>query len=102
MIKPEYTIDLLNKGVPIEIPKGFHLFNIWSEGYAATGESGTATKFANEKRLDGKWAGRNFKEACQVAMKIIDPTNRFYNVKTNSYWACSLFDNRSDASKSFG
>jgi len=73
---------------------------IWSEGYRATGEEGTATilgtgygKTFNEAVLD--WKAKNPEEAEKYLT---------YNKTrdTFSYWACRLFDNEADARKSFG
>lgn len=94
-------------------------YEIWSEGYAATGERCPA-------HLYGKSKGKNFIEACQNFTYPKDIVRGFdgliivnkgskLNLDTNadgtlrksrtgnpSIWACALFDNESDARKSFG
>lgn len=84
-------------------------FDIWMEGYAATGEHGTAT-------LVGKGTGETFDEAVRDYMSktpnhgIEEVTRNRYsseenynNRKSNWHiWACRLFDNEADARKSFG
>lgn len=88
-------------------------WEIWMEGYAATGESDTA-------RLVAKIRARSFKEACDIHFfadyleqikksQIENPTKKltymdtiFYDRDMLRYWACRLFDNETDARKSFG
>jgi len=90
-------------------------FEIWMEGYAATGEHSPAN-------LIGKSKGKTFEEACdnfrysedilgwnkEVIVKKGSPlgldknpdgTNRY---NRPSIWACRLWDNEADARKSFG
>jgi hypothetical protein len=83
-------------------------FEIWVEGYRATGEEGSATFL-------GKFPGNTFDEAVEN-YKIAHPgtvdTREAYAprnedgvmpiVKIHSIWACRLFDNEADARKSFG
>lgn len=66
-------------------------FEVWSEGYAATGEHGAAS-------LQGVVSASSFKEACDLLFK----GNNLYDPKTMRLWGCKLFDNQSDAIKSFG
>lgn len=84
-------------------------FEIWAEGYVATGEHGTAT-------LVGKGTGETFDEAVRDYMsktpnhgieeytKAFRVTEEQYkNLKSNwCIWGCRLFDNEADARKSFG
>ena len=84
-------------------------FEIWAEGYAASGESGTA-------QMVGKGLGSTFDEAVKDYMSKnpnhgIEENSRnryitedaYKNRRSNwSIWACCLFDNESDARKSFG
>jgi len=85
-------------------------YEIWIEGYAATGESSGASYI-------GKATGNNFEEACKnfrypdniysyLGDKIIinqgEPLKLDENRKYPSIWACRLYDNESDARKSFG
>lgn len=70
-------------------------FEIWIEGYAATGEHGIAQHL-------GTYQGETFPEACQAAMKDKEWDMEYYNPANNSYWACRFYDNEPDARKSFG
>jgi hypothetical protein len=95
-------------------------FEIWSEGYAATGEHSPAY-------YHGKAFGETFEDACrnfrqpediprQWCMPNEDPilikkgTPLNLDLKEDgsfryphpSIWACRLFDNEADARKSFG
>ena len=66
------------------------IFEIWSEGYVITGGSGRAL-------FHGKIKATSFKEACD----ILFDDDKFYNPKNLTYWGCKLFDNETDARKSF-
>lgn len=71
-------------------------FEVWSEGYAATGEHGTA-------QFLGKYKGIDFKDACMKMM--LDQKweiDKFYSEKYNTYWGCKFYDNEKDARKHFG
>ena len=84
-------------------------FEIWIEGYAATGEHAGAS-------LVGKGNGETFDEAVLDYMSKntnhgIEENGRnrymsdeaYKNRRSNwNIWACSLFDNEADARKSFG
>lgn len=85
-------------------------FEIWMEGYRATGESGTAT-------YEGKWEGETFDDAVKkyVFVKdlghLYDKGSRFLPRDENGImkeevahriWGCRLFNNEADARKSFG
>lgn len=95
-------------------------FEIWMEGYAATGESSGA-------QLIGKAMGNTFIEACENFRYPLDrlgfdeqhisemagkPLGMDRNAdgtlrmsadgKHPMCWACLLFDNEADARKSFG
>ena len=94
-------------------------YEIWSEGYAATGERGTAHYY-------GKAMGETFEEACKnfrypediwapsftpgpnLGRKIVVQKGETLKLDEGghypypSIWACRLFDNEADARKSFG
>lgn len=84
-------------------------FEIWMEGYSATGEQSTA-------QMIGKGFGCTFDEAVRDYMSknpghgIRENTRGMYmseeyyqNRRSNwNIWACNLFDNEADARKSFG
>lgn len=71
-------------------------FEIWMEGYTATGEHETA-------QMIGKGTGSTFDEAVKDYMSK-NPKNGIEENGRSSWsiWACSLFDNEADARKSFG
>ena len=71
------------------------IFDIWSEGYSATSEHGTA-------QFLGTYSAPTFKEACKIALKDKEWDMKYYNENRNTYWACRFFDNEVDARKSFG
>lgn len=87
-------------------------YEVWCEGYAATGERGSAY-------LVGKCFARNFAQACDIVMckshlKWIDEVNNplykeynppqkwDYDPKRLTYWGCRLFWSKELAMKSFG
>jgi hypothetical protein len=98
------------KPTPVELKE----YEVWSEGYMATGESGGAT-------LHGKVMARSFREACNILMckhylewvtKMQDTnytgqrdnpdSGMSYDPSHLTVWGCRLFDNEVDARKSFG
>ena len=70
-------------------------FDIWSEGFRATGDSGDATH-------RGRAQGKTFREACERFADTHPEFKKCYNQEANTYWGCRLFDNESDARRSFG
>jgi hypothetical protein len=70
-------------------------YDIWMEGYAISGNSSGAS-------FVGTIEAESFQEACENWYKKEDPENKYYNSERNTYWGCSLFDNQTDAIKSFG
>ena len=87
-------------------------YEVWSEGYAATGEMSDAT-------LYGKVFARNFAQACDIVMcnkhlKYINECNKpdykeycppskwCYDPNKLTDWACALYWSEELARKSFG
>ena len=69
-------------------------FEIWSEGYWATGDKDSAG-------YHGEWEGETFADACEAwASNIQHP--EYFNKSRLTYWGCRLFDNEIDARKTFG
>jgi hypothetical protein len=71
------------------------LYEVWAEGYAATGEHGTASYV-------GSVEASSFEEACRL---LHDPAGYGALGEVGgrpAYWGCRLFDNEADARKSFG
>ena len=75
------------------------IYEIWMEGYAATGESGTA-------QYVGSIKAKSFKDACIKFSKtkegIEKQWDEFFDSQELSHWGCRLFDNEMDARKAFG
>jgi hypothetical protein len=72
-------------------------FQLWIEGYMATGESGKAQYL-------GEFEAETLKDAV-IAYKntLTDPYSiKCVNIERLSYWGCKFYDNESDARKSYG
>lgn len=71
-------------------------YEVWIEGYAATGEHGAA-------KLVGVVDAESFEQACEL---LHNPKWGEYTPPTDDrppmYWACRLFDNEADARESYG
>jgi len=67
-------------------------YEIWSEGYQATGDSSGAC-------FHGKVLATSFKEAC---IKHFGINNIYFDEDRLSFWGCKLFDNEIEARKNFG
>jgi hypothetical protein len=73
-------------------------FEIWSEGYSATGQSATATRL-------GTVFAKDFDTAVKLlAQRLGFSEHLFRNDTTGqwTYWGCKLFDNESAARIAFG
>ncbi len=83
-----------NKQVPFDPESGLseQKWEIWAEGYRATGESSRA------QRVGEAW-GITFKQACQ---RFYAETDDNYDPNRNTYWGCRLFPSEAEARKSFG
>lgn len=107
---PTYEITPIEFHLPeVRKPSGKPgMIQVWSEGYAATGESATAS-FMGEVEAD------SFDEACIKVCgdrldKNDDGTYRrisYYGEKAGQIgpyciWACALYDNEADARGGFG
>ena len=66
-------------------------WEIWSEGYAATGERGLAM-------IHGMIRAETFQKACDEFFK----NDRTYRPQDLTVWGCRLFDNEKAARRSFG
>ena len=71
------------------------IYEIWSEGYRATGESARAM-------CHGTAEGQTFQRACEHFALENPEFSRYFNRVQLTYWGCRLFDNSVDARKSFG
>lgn len=79
--------------VPVRLPL-FRFFEIWMEGYRVTGNESDA-------QYKGSWPGNTFADACETWAKSTESPNLF-DRGALTYWGCRLFDNETDARKSFG
>ena len=73
-------------------------YEVWMEGYCATGQSAT-------HEFIGKEEANNFKKACKIAMRkwaSKEDYETYYDEDNMTFWGCRLFDNESDAARGFG
>ena len=92
--------------------KEFKLWEIWAEGYIATGERGTAVKLGeywansfdeavemwNEQNFTSKTKCERYTPSC-----FVHGEKGFANRRSNwKYWGCALFDTEAEARLSFG
>ena len=68
-------------------------YEVWIEGFAATGQHGQA-------RLAAVVEGVTFKVAVTSYMEGI--RFKFFDAKNMTYWGCHICDNEVDARRSFG
>ncbi len=71
------------------------LHEVWSEGFAATGQSGTATCY-------GRFPGETFRDAVIAWRTTLGNDAEFVELERLSFWCCRLFDNEAQARESFG
>ena len=71
-------------------------FDVWLEGYAATGEHGTAQCLQREVMVD------TFPEACRLALGNKGWDMSYYSAGPNTYWGCRFYPTEAEARKSFG
>ena len=69
-------------------------WQIWAGGYSATGGAGKATLLTKQKAESFLSAIEKWKTVAQ-SPQLINPDNL-------TYWGCRLFDNETEARKSFG
>ena len=69
-------------------------YEVWMEGYRATGESAP-------HRFIGKAEAETFKDACYIAVKnwcsSEEDFKKYYNSENQSFWGCRCFDNERDS-----
>ena len=69
-------------------------FEIWQEGYRATGNQASARKL-------GEADGDDFKAAC-IEFALENPEwAKHFDSERMTHWGCRLFDNEADARKAF-
>ena len=67
------------------------IYEIWSEGYRATGNESGAN-------FHGLQEANSFQEACDKFFG----TDKYYDKKLLKYWSCRLYDNEENARKLWG
>lgn len=70
-------------------------WEIWSEGYRATGESSKAFKL-------GEGIGETFHEACIDLANRSKYFNTFFNEEQLTHWACRLYATEWQAREVYG
>jgi hypothetical protein len=70
-------------------------FEVWMEGYQASGNSAKARKI-------GETEAESFVDACAKLMSVPPWNDGSFNPKGPSYWGCGLYDNEIAARKVFG
>lgn len=73
-------------------------FEIWEEGYLCTGMEGVPAPH----RKVGEADGADFAEACENYAKFNPEWAKLYDPEKQTHWGCRLFDNATDAARSFG
>jgi hypothetical protein len=80
---------------PQPVENDNRVYDIWTEGFRATGQYGTAMLHKSVK------AG-SLKEACLKYAQEDTDFEDYFDPERMTYWGCKIFDNESDARKSFG
>lgn len=68
------------------------IYEIWSTGYVATGESGGPT-------FHGKVEAESFQEACNELASMSYSFDAYYNEENLTFWGCRLYETRKEALK---
>jgi len=71
--------------------------DLWSEGYAATGESSDAIFHGTFKSKDLRDAVIQFRDSLDD-----EGSKNCIDIKRLTFWGCKFYDNESEARKSFG
>lgn len=74
------------------------LYEIWSEGFRVSGETGSKAYKIGEQKAN------SFEEACDLFVKRNPQYKDCYEKRNGvpAYWGCRWFDNEADARKAFG
>jgi hypothetical protein len=71
------------------------MYEVWIEGYAATGQRDRA-------RFLGVYTAENFNDAAEMAARLKLGEMNYFNKAVPSFWGCKFYDNEADARRSFG
>lgn len=74
--------------------EGVKEWDVWMEGYSATGQHSPA-------QFLGTYKATTFREAC-LAHRDTMREPEYFNETDLSIWGCKMFDNEEDARKAFG
>lgn len=80
-------------------------YEIWMEGFTDQGMEGIparASRLNRKHAPDTLWEGETFQDACVKALTELHFEMRHYRYDLNCYWGVGLFDNETDARKSYG
>ena len=83
---------------PVQAPgvaPGERMIEVWCEGFSATGQSGPATFW-------GSTLARDFPEACKKLAVQKPKFKDYFDPEHMTWWGCRLYDNATDARRSFG
>ena len=85
--------------------KDSDIYQVWLEGYAATGESGTAQLLGvahAENFIEA--AKKTWRERCIKGGHDEKYADNYFSIRDGipSIWGCACFDNEADARKRFG
>ena len=72
-------------------------FQLWTEGYQATGSKACATYY-------GEFEAKTFRDAVIKFKATVESEQTRETIDTErlTFWGCKFFDNEEDARKSFG
>jgi len=98
------SVYIFKDGIEVTPKEEQSKYQVWLEGYAATGESGTAMQLNLPNEDCTLWEGGvSFRAACLNALETLKwEIDHYYDYARNTYWGCRFFDNEQDARKTFG
>jgi hypothetical protein len=95
---PESALERLRAEVAKAPPGTEYLvtrYQVWLEGYAATGERGTAQFFGTHR-------ARSFTEAVEYFVEVRKLNPELFDKGRLMYWGCRFYDNERQAREHFG
>lgn len=98
-----HLLVLATSVLPLFTSKQINMkFQLWMEGYAATGERGTAQRLT----IDGQdeFEGDTFMDAYIAYTHLNWPKElpSYVHLDDTVIWGCRIYDNEADARKTFG
>ena len=86
---------LRNPGMTLRLVRRSELYDVWMEGFRATGESATAQHIGSAR-------GTTFEEACRTLLRAGHSLSEHYDSTRNSVWGCRLYPTEMEARRTFG